>query len=61
MSTTTSSGNKAEEIALSIHLLAGRFLDEGITMEETLEVMHRAVELVPMLEAESKLCEESVK
>ena len=61
MSTTTSSGNKAEEIALSIHLLAGRFLDQGITMEETLKEMHRAVELVPMLEAESKSYEEAAE
>ena len=60
MSTTTSR-DKAEEIAMNIHLLAGRYLDQGMSMKETLEVMHRAVELVPMLEAESKSFEEAAE
>jgi len=44
-----------------IHLLAGRYLDQGMTMEETLEVMHQVVNLVPMLEAESKFYEEAAE
>ena len=61
MSTTTSSGKKAEEIAMSIHLLAGHYLDQGMSMKQTLEVMHQAVNLVPMLEAESKIYEEAAE
>ena len=40
----------AKEAAMAIHLLAGRYLDQGLTMEQTLEVLHKAVELVPELE-----------
>ena len=43
----------AEEAALSIHLLAGSYLDQGFSMEQTLTVLHKAVELVPGLEEET--------
>ena len=40
----------AVEAAMSIHLLAGTYLDQGLSMEQTLAVLHKAVELVPQLE-----------
>ena len=40
----------AEEAALAIHLLAGTYLDQGLSMEQTLAVLHKAVDLVPSLE-----------
>lgn len=47
---TTTNDLLAEEAAMSIHLLAGTYLDQGLSMEQTLAVLHRAVELVPQLE-----------
>ena len=49
---TTINSLVAEEAALSIHLLAGTYLDQGLSMEQTLAVLHKAVELVPQLEAD---------
>jgi len=40
----------AEEAAMSMHLLAGTYLDQGLSMEQTLALLHKAVELVPLLE-----------
>ena len=40
----------AEEAAMPIHLLAGTYLDQGLSMEQTLAVLHKAVDLVPELE-----------
>ena len=37
---------------MSIHLLAGTYLDQGLSMVQALKVLHKAVELVPELEAE---------
>ena len=48
--TTTTNELLAEEAAISIHLLAGTYLDQGLSMEQTLAVLHKAVELVPQLE-----------
>ena len=41
----------AEEAAMSIHLLAGTFLDQGLTMEQTQDVLRKAIELIPELES----------
>ena len=42
----------AEEAAMSMHLLAGTYLDQGIGMAQVLQILHKAVELVPQLEEE---------
>ena len=47
---TTTNELLAEEAAISILLLAGTYLDQGLSMEQTLAVLHKAVELVPQLE-----------
>lgn len=47
---TTVNDLLAEEAAMSIHLLAGSCLDQGLSMEQTLAVLHKAVELVLQLE-----------
>lgn len=47
---TTTNELLAEEAAMSLHLLAGTYLDQGMSMEQTLAVLHKAVELVPQLE-----------
>lgn len=47
---TTTNELLAEEAAISILLLAGTYLDQGLSMEKTLAVLHKAVELVPQLE-----------
>ena len=47
---TTAADLLAEEAAMSIHLLAGTYLDQGLSMDQTLAVLHKAVELVPLLE-----------
>lgn len=49
---TTTNELLAEEAAMSIHLLAGTYLDQGFSMEQTLAVLHKAVDLVPELEKE---------
>ena len=41
----------AEEAAMSIHLLAGTFLDQGLTMEQTQDVLRKAIELIPEQES----------
>ena len=41
----------AEEAAMSIHLLADTFLDQGLTMEQTQDVLRKAIELIPELES----------
>ena len=33
-----------------IHLLAGTYMDQGLSMKQTLAVLHKAVDLVPELE-----------
>ena len=48
--TTTTNDLLAEEAAMSIHLLAGTYLDQGLSMEQLLTVLHKAVDLVPELE-----------
>ena len=50
--TTTTNDLLAEEAAMSIHLLAGTYLDQGLSMEQHLTVLHKAVDLVPELENE---------
>ena len=40
----------AEEAAMCIHLLAGTYLDQGLSMEQTLAVLHKAIDLVPQHE-----------
>ena len=47
---TTTNELLAEEAAISILLLAGTYLDQGLSMEQTLAVLHKAVELLPQLE-----------
>ena len=47
---TTTNELLAEEAAMNLHLLAGTYLDQGMSMEQTLAVLHKAVELVPQLE-----------
>ena len=47
---TTTNELLAEEAAMSIHLLAGTYLDQGLSIEQTLAVLHKAVELLPQLE-----------
>ena len=37
--------------AVSFHLLAGTFLDQGLTMEQTQDVLRKAIELIPELES----------
>ena len=46
---TTTNELLAEEAAMSILLLAGTYLDQGLSIEQTLAVLHKAVELVPQL------------
>jgi len=50
--TTTTNDLLAEKAAMSIHLLAGTYLDQGLSMEQLLTVLHKAVDLVPELENE---------
>ena len=50
--TTTTNDLLAEEPAMSIHFLAGTYLDQGLSMEQLLTVLHKAVDLVPELENE---------
>ena len=50
--TTTTNDLLAEEAAMSIHLLAGTYLDQRLSMEQLLTVLHKAVDLVPELENE---------
>ena len=50
--TTTTNDLLAEEDSMSIHLLAGTYLDQGLSMEQLLTVLHKAVDLVPELENE---------
>ena len=47
---TTAADLLAEEAAMSIHLLAGTYLAQGLSMEQPLAVLHKAVDLVPSLE-----------
>ena len=47
---TTTNELLAEEAAMSIHLLAGTYLDQGFSMEQALAVLHKAVDLIPELE-----------
>ena len=35
---------------MPIHFLAGNYLDQGLSMEQPLTVLHKAVDLVPELE-----------
>ena len=44
----------AEEAAMSMHLLAATYLDQGIGMAQVLQILHRAVELVPQLEEQEQ-------
>ena len=44
----------AEEAAMSMHLLAGTYLDQGIGMAQVLQILHKAVELVPQLEEQEQ-------
>ena len=44
----------AEEAAMSIHLLAGTYLDQGFSIEQVLAVLHKAVDMVPELEGERR-------
>lgn len=53
---TTTNELLAQEAAMSIHLLAGTYLDQGLSMEQTLAVLHRAVDLVPSLEEDIEDC-----
>ena len=46
---TTTNELLAEEAAISILLLAGTYLDQGLSMEQTIAVLHKAVDLVPQL------------
>ena len=48
---TTFNEQLAQEAAMSMHLLAGTYLDQGLSMEQTLDVLRRAVEFIPELEA----------
>ena len=48
----------AIEAAMSIHLLAGTYLDQGLSMEDTLSVLHKAVDFVPQLEEEEDLIDD---
>ena len=43
---------KTLKTEVSIHVLGGTYLDQGLTMVQTLKVLHKAVELVPELEAQ---------
>ena len=47
---TTTTDLMAEEAAMSLHLLAGTYMDQGLSMKQTLAVLHKAVDLVPELE-----------
>ena len=47
---TTTNELLAQEAVMSIHLLAGTYLDQGLSMDQTLAVLHKAVDLVPSLE-----------
>ena len=47
---TTTTDLMAEEAAMSIQLLAGTYLDQGLSMEQTMAVLHKAVDLIPSLE-----------
>ena len=53
---TTAADLLAEEAAMSIHLLAGTYLDQGLSMEQTLAVLHKAVDMVPSLEEDIEDC-----
>ena len=44
----------AEEASMSMHLLAATYLDQGIGMAQVLQILHRAVELVPQLEEQEQ-------
>ena len=55
--TTTTNDLLAEEAAMSIHLLAGTYLDQGLSMEQVLAVLLKAVDLVPVLEKEEGACQ----
>ena len=51
---TTTTDLMAQEAAMSIHLLAGTYLDQGIEMAQVLQILHKAVELVPQLEEQEQ-------
>ena len=51
---TTANDLLAEEAAMSMHLLAGTYLDQGIGMAQVLQILHKAVELVPQLEEQEQ-------
>ena len=53
---TTAADLLAEEAAMSIQLLAGTYLVQGLSMEQTLAVLHKAVDLVPSLEEDIDDC-----
>ena len=44
----------AQEAAMSMHLLAGTYLDQGIGMAQVLQILHKAMELVPQLEEQEQ-------
>ena len=50
---TTTTDLMAEEAEMSIHLLTGTYEDQGLSMEQTLGVLHKAFDLVPAI-TESK-------
>ena len=42
-----------DEMAMSLHLMAGSYLDQGWPMDVVLAALHKAVDLVPELEADN--------
>ena len=50
---TTESFNEvlAQEAAMSMHLLAGSYLDQGMEMAQVLQILHKAVELARACDA----------
>ena len=44
---TTTNDLLAEEPAMSIHLLAGTFLEQGLKMKQTQDVFIKAIDLIP--------------